>query len=360
MNRNNDERAVKIAVMILTVFLSGVLLLLGYFVILQQTEKFALSQVKEITTENKEINVIPMSSRMTFSTSLAEVEATAAETSVTVKATITPNTAANKEVDWTVDWVNGASAWASGKVASEYLSVTPAEDGALTATVVCQKAFGEQIAIKVTSRENAEKTATCIVDYLGRITFSGVEVTYQDYPESNISVRGQDEGEILELTLPEVENVYDLLTTNAYEYAIKEYHYGTYTKEDEVVSQKLEIQPSAEFLEAYGSLSGLHEFFWPSSTGWYEIEEFNYLDFLQVFCGYSNLIDYEAGTLNTDGYERVLTAFSQTKVYDFTLRITTTCKSGAETQYEVLFHISDKTPGLAVEEVTVENENLVV
>ena len=87
------------------------------------------------------------------------------KTSVNVVATITPDDAANKAVDWNVAFVNASSAWASGKTATDYITAEPTTDGALTATVTCKAAFGEQIKITVTSRDNPEASASCMVDY---------------------------------------------------------------------------------------------------------------------------------------------------------------------------------------------------
>ena len=87
------------------------------------------------------------------------------KTSVNVVATITPDDAANKAVDWTVVFVNASSAWANGKTATDYIMAEPTTDGALTATVTCKAAFGEQIKITVTSRDNPEASASCTVDY---------------------------------------------------------------------------------------------------------------------------------------------------------------------------------------------------
>ena len=80
-------------------------------------------------------------------------------------ATISPNNAANKKVDWSAAFKNPESEWASGKTLSEYITVTPASDGSLMASVTCYQAFGEQVILTVTSRENAEATASCTIDY---------------------------------------------------------------------------------------------------------------------------------------------------------------------------------------------------
>ena len=93
-----------------------------------------------------------------------------AETAYTLTATITPADAANKKVDWTIAFKNASSTWASGKTVTEYATVTPSADGALTAVVENVAAFGEQIIVKATSRDNAEAYATCTVEYLQRTT----------------------------------------------------------------------------------------------------------------------------------------------------------------------------------------------
>lgn len=92
-----------------------------------------------------------------------------AESAYQLTATITPDNADNKAVDWSVAFVNPASAWATGKTVTDYVTVTPTSDGALTANVECKQAFGEQIVVTVVSRDNAEATATCSVDYAAKV-----------------------------------------------------------------------------------------------------------------------------------------------------------------------------------------------
>lgn len=111
--------------------------------------------------------VYAMPANMVFATTAAE-QSNAAE-GITLQATITPDTADNKAVDWNVSFVNPSSSWASGKTVSDYVTVTPASDGALTATVNCLKAFGEQIKITVISRANEYAKAECTLDYARRI-----------------------------------------------------------------------------------------------------------------------------------------------------------------------------------------------
>lgn len=94
---------------------------------------------------------------------------------VTLTATITPADASNKTVNWAIAWKDGASTWATGKTVTDYATITPTTTGALTATVECKKAFGEQIIVTATSAADTDVSASCTFDYAKRIT--GVTVT---------------------------------------------------------------------------------------------------------------------------------------------------------------------------------------
>ena len=104
-----------------------------------------------------------------------------AESAQTVTATIQPSDALNKAVDWSVAWANASSAWADGKTVTDYVTVTPTADGALTATAECLQAFGEQIIITATGRDNSSAKGTCTVDYSQR--YLGTE-TYISFNNS--------------------------------------------------------------------------------------------------------------------------------------------------------------------------------
>ena len=92
-----------------------------------------------------------------------------AETAYTLTATITPENASNKAVDWSVEFVDAGAEWATGKTVTDYVTVTPTSDGALTATVENLKDFGAQIRVKATSRDNTSISAGCTVDYAKKI-----------------------------------------------------------------------------------------------------------------------------------------------------------------------------------------------
>lgn len=90
--------------------------------------------------------------------------AVAADNSVskTIVATVLPETAENKFVDWSVEWGDEK---AEGDV-SQYVTVTPASDGGTTATVTCKQAFTGTILVIATTRESGYQ-ASCILTFIG-------------------------------------------------------------------------------------------------------------------------------------------------------------------------------------------------
>ena len=144
-----------------------------------------------------------MPQRMVFAATAAEA-ATASE-GITLTATISPETADNKSVDWSVSFVNPSSSWAKGKNVVDYVTVTPTSDGALTANVNCLKAFGEQIKVTVASRVNPEAKAECTLDYARRILDTAL---YHEEMDKNILDFGSDEI-LLDMVVPDFEGFKD-------------------------------------------------------------------------------------------------------------------------------------------------------
>ena len=166
------SKAKKITIWALSFVMVIALGLGGFFLTIKTKPSLTpdnVAEVKDTVTDENGNNLMdgeyhPLPARMLFTP--APLAASAPKTfSVNLAVTVTPTTAAAKPLDWTVDFVNADSEWASGKTVTDYVTVTPTVDGAKTATVTCLKAFGEQIKITVTARENSDATASCLLDY---------------------------------------------------------------------------------------------------------------------------------------------------------------------------------------------------
>lgn len=114
----------------------------------------------------------------------ATVAAEDGSVSKTLTATILPENAPNKAVDWVVEWVNDAPL--KNEDISKYVTILPSADGALTATLTCHKSFrGSNANVIVTTRDGGF-TARCFV------TFEGIpsSMSVGESPYGTVSVEG--------------------------------------------------------------------------------------------------------------------------------------------------------------------------
>ena len=179
-----------------------------------------------------------MPQRMVFAATAAEA-ATASE-GITLTATVSPETADNKAVDWSVSFVNPSSSWASGKSVTDYVTVTPTSDGALTANVNCLKAFGEQIKVTVASRVNSEAKAECTLDYARRILDTAL---YHEEMDKNILEFGSDEI-LLDMEVPDFEGFKDGMSDGT---IWAGGYYQTYLNPGVQISPEDEADPEAKW-----------------------------------------------------------------------------------------------------------------
>lgn len=146
--------------------------------------------------ESGKVHDLPKGLAFRSATSLANGE----YDTVTVKATVKPENATYKEVDWAIAWdqekiTAQEDIWDSWwnvegcmYELSDYLTITPTTDGSTTATVKCLKPFGVPAIITVTSRNNPNAKATCQVDFVKRIV--SAEFAFSDVTDdgSNLFV----------------------------------------------------------------------------------------------------------------------------------------------------------------------------
>ncbi len=95
---------------------------------------------------------------------------TQAEKAYTVTATVKPDDATNRKVNWSLAFANANSTWAKGKNLSDYVTVSASGTTNNVAVLTCKKAFGEQILLTATSDEDSTKSAVCTVDYAQKVT----------------------------------------------------------------------------------------------------------------------------------------------------------------------------------------------
>ena len=162
----------------------------------EQTEQAAVTDGEGNAMD--EDTVYPMPEKMSFSAAafaqpLAQFgEPTGTVTSeqsvdVRIEAYVYPESAANKEVDFSVAWGNAPTH--GREQVSNYLTVTPDSDGSTTATMSCKKSFGDDtIIITVTTREGGY-TATCTVSFTG--IASSIEITSSTATKKSTSERGE-------------------------------------------------------------------------------------------------------------------------------------------------------------------------
>ena len=93
-----------------------------------------------------------------------------AEKAYTITATVKPDDATNKKVNWSLAFANAESTWAKGKSISDYVTVSVSGTTNSVAVLSCLKAFGEQILLTATSDDDSTKSAVCTVDYAQKVT----------------------------------------------------------------------------------------------------------------------------------------------------------------------------------------------
>ena len=100
-----------------------------------------------------------------------------AEKAYTITATVKPDEATNKKVNWSLAFANAESTWAKGKSISDYVTVSVSGTTNNTAVLTCKQAFGEQILLTAVSEYDSSKSAVCTVDYEKKLT--GFSATYK-------------------------------------------------------------------------------------------------------------------------------------------------------------------------------------
>ena len=307
----------------------------------EQTEETA-DNGGAIIGESVGSGVKVMSAKITSEDYAANGISPMAETAYQLTATVTPQEATEKAVDWSVAFVNPSSEWATGKTVTEYVTVTPTADGALTANVECLQAFGEQIKVTVTSRSDESKTASCTVDYAQRL-----ESTFVTFA-ANANLSGDKAIVLNESYSAGNWFVFDMfLSASSSDKKTPQLTYNTnevYTLADEYTTT-IEIVPSEELVKATPSVvKGSYD----ATNGFCPNQEF------------LNTIFGESFATNSQGVYKMAQLFAIFAVADAINVIVTTTGTYSEsvvTTFSIAF--SADSVGVAVSGITLDKSTIV-
>ena len=187
-HKRSDKVKWVVSFLLIFVLLAG---MIGAWVLLLKQEEPAPEQDDggAVITEGESNGIKLMSAKISPENYADYGISPMADTAYQLTATITPENATNKAVNWTIAWAEhdndgdpnagggifepvsaqSEDSWANGKTVTDYVTVTPTSDGALTANVECLQAFGEQVRVTVTSRDNTAVKANATVDYTQKL-----------------------------------------------------------------------------------------------------------------------------------------------------------------------------------------------
>lgn len=162
-NSNNNSKIFLALAAVFLIVLCAAVAVTGYYSQgYKNWEKFKIAGEVEFEESESETVSTP---RLMLSAGEAYTASDGVSINKTLTATVLPADAVNKAVDWTATWSEDATR--ASEPVSNYLTVTPAADGATTATVACFQSFeGDQIIITVSTRVGGF-SAYCIAEYAG-------------------------------------------------------------------------------------------------------------------------------------------------------------------------------------------------
>lgn len=119
-------------------------------------------QGEEQQNENNDGDVIVQTVEFVAPLRLS-AKSTSVNSGVVLTATISPESAADQNVTWSLAWAE-TNSWSNGKNPSDYVNIVQSDDP-LVVTVSAKQAFGAKINVVCTSTFNTNAKATCTVGY---------------------------------------------------------------------------------------------------------------------------------------------------------------------------------------------------
>ena len=265
-----------------------------------------------------------------------------AENAQQLTATVTPAEAEDKILDWSVAFKNPSSTWASGKTVTDYVTVSPTADGALTANVSCLQAFGEQVIVTAAIRGNAGVKGTATADYKQGYSSVAANIAYTNTTTgANVTWAFGSTAKVTEefpgfaKSYTEFNNYYAAAGSNKGTYAVTVTTTLTqvYTVAAAVTDVKIEMAPTADYLSAVtgnkGTASKTAGSYVSVATGTGASATMSGFDFTKAFMLTGDAIDWTS-------FKRTLKSNTAKKMFD--VKLTTTVNGKAQTKsYELLF-----------------------
>lgn len=244
-----------------------------------------------------------------------------AESAYLLTASITPAEAADKRVDWKVEWVDANGAFASGKSVTDYVTITPTSDGALTANAECKQAFGDRILITVTSRIVSSVKATCYVDYERKVDSVNFKATCNKDDKYSLNLQGDSAETVTWKFLP-FEGEYSTFNHTWLEYgnSYTDVMSDVYTKDCTVTGHSITFEASPamkSYLDNDSTIPSVNRRFYRNSYTYASTDIFRQLS---VFGSYEYEIDgifkFWIDSYDEDGTYDYFPSWGYTKICD--------------------------------------------
>ena len=174
-----------------------------------------------------------------------------AESAITVTASYTPEYVTNPELDWEVGfWLEDITEWATGKTVTDYVTVTPTENGATTAVVECFKPFASRICVWVGCRQDRRINAYMLLDYQTKLTNVSMEAYYEDEDTGELI---DSDGDIILFELENPVNRYSFYDNEEFFLSLPCFEFSPSWYEHELVYLKY-------WIETVGTLDGFDQY----------------------------------------------------------------------------------------------------
>ena len=172
----------KIAAVMMSIVLFVALIISAVFNVLMTRQLYAADNVFATDDTAVAANCIEVEvqSSPLMAMAASETVAVAAASNI-CKITVTPDVSLpDTLIDWTITFKNAASTWATSKTVTDYATISPTSNGALTANLSILQAFAEPLIVTASLRGNTAIKAVCKVDYRTRYTRTHEIINYDD------------------------------------------------------------------------------------------------------------------------------------------------------------------------------------